>query len=86
MAKKFTHKIGDTTVKLPSLTNLPLGVVRRSRNVDDAERLFITFETLFADDSPEMKALDTLDQKGLQEFMLAWAEFSGVSLGEYSAS
>lgn len=84
--KKFTYKVGKTTITLPSLAKLPIGVVRKSRKGDDGEALFVIFETLFDEESPEMKAFDSLDADGVGALMQAWSEFSGVSLGESTAS
>ena len=86
MAKKFKYTIGDTTLSLPSLTKLPIGVVRKARKGDDSEALFAIFETLFAEGSPELDAFDTLDGDGVGDLMEKWTEFSGVSLGESAAS
>ena len=87
--EKFHYKIGKTKIALPSLTQLPMGVVRKTRKLgkdETAESLFIMFESLFDEDSPEMRAFDTLTPDDLNTLMTAWSEFSGVSLGESKAS
>lgn len=84
--EKFHYTIGDVEVTLPHLGNLPAGIARKSRKLDDGEKLWLIFETLFAEGSPELDALDSLDTEGLGEFMEAWTGHAGVGLGESTPS
>lgn len=84
--EKFHYTIGKTKIALPLIGNLPLGIARKTRHADAAEQLFVTFETLFAEGSKELDALDTLDGDQMNELMEAWQKASGVTLGESTAS
>lgn len=84
--EKFHYRIGDTEITLPPISNLPLGIIRKTRKADDAERLFVIFEHFFAEGSPELDAIDSLDAEGVASLMAAWQEHGGISVGESSAS
>jgi hypothetical protein len=87
--EKFHYKIGTTKITLPSLAKLPMGVARKTRKLSEenaAEALFIMFEELFDEGSPELDAFDTLNPEELAALMTAWTDYSGVSLGESRAS
>lgn len=83
--EKFTYKIGKHVLVLPSLAHLPVGTIRKSRHATNStDQLFLVIETLI--DGKDLAAFDTLDAEGLEDLMAKWSEFSGVTLGESSAS
>lgn len=82
----FHYKIGNVEVVLPNFKRLPLGVVRRTRNSPDEEKMFLLLETLFEEGSAELAAIDSLDVEGFGELLTAWQAAAGVTLGESSAS
>lgn len=84
--EKFHYTLGGVEIVAPRLDQLPMGFARKARKVPNAEKMFVLFEMLFAEDSPEMAALDAMLDDDAEKFMQAWADASDVSLGESSPS
>lgn len=83
----FVYLIGDTAVTFPSMRKMPAGVARRTRHIKDPmDNMWTVIEALFAPDSPELAALDSLDVAGFDAMLSAWQTASGITLGESKAS
>lgn len=79
----FTHNGNDYTI--PSIAALPVGVTRRARKAaDEGDAVFIMLETVLAEDSPELVAIDSMDGEQFNDFLLAWG--GGAPMGESSDS
>lgn len=85
-SSKYRYDIGDVTVELPSLKNLPPKVSRRTRKLNSEDRFWTTLEILLGEDSPEIEALEGLDADTFEDFSNGWSEFSGIDLGKSKAS
>ncbi|WP_446224978.1 hypothetical protein ACTWPB_07630 [Nocardia sp. IBHARD005] len=73
---------GDTAIelRLPSLAYLKTGMVRAMRGYNDRGAMWYVIEKMA---TPEMiAALDETFPDELQEIFDAWAEHSGITLGE----
>lgn len=84
----FRHKTSAGEFVAPStdqlLTTVKFGVKRRILAAKtDAERTMLILEALPA---PALAVLDELDDAEATELLSAWAEWSGASVGESSAS
>lgn len=76
MAYKIEHK--GKTVELPDFGNMPTGVIRKARNVKEADQTWFMLEELLSD--KELAILDGLPLSEFAKHMKAWTE--GISLGE----
>jgi hypothetical protein len=83
MAFSFTHKGTDFTV--PSFSDIPVGVIRKSRKAtDDGDRAFTILETVMGEGSPELDAIDDMSSTEFQKFIEGWTQ--GAPMGESSSS
>lgn len=76
MSYQFKHK--TKTIELPDFNDIPVGVLRKARGLDDQEQTWFILESVL-----DEKALAILDEVPLSEFakhMKSWT--GGVALGE----
>lgn len=76
MSHKITHK--GKTVTLPDFKNLPVGVVRKARNLAADEQMWFILESTL-----DEKAMAIVDEMNISEFtdaMNAWTQ--GAPVGE----
>jgi hypothetical protein len=74
----YTLKHKSKTIELPDFNNIPVGVLRKARNLNEQEQTWFILESVL-----DEKALAILDELPLSEFakhMKAWT--GGVALGE----
>jgi len=83
-AEEFVADVGGVEIRLPLLSELKTGVVRKIRNLDAGDQVFTIIEMLCTDD--ELAAVDEMTQPELAKLMEDWQEASGISVGESSAS
>ncbi|MFD7843996.1 hypothetical protein ACFV4K_13825 [Nocardia sp. NPDC059764] len=77
----FSYPVNGVEIKLPSLSYLKPGLVRRIRRLGDVDAMYTLLELSL---SPEaLAALDDMDPDAYQEMMEAWRAHSGISLGEF---
>jgi hypothetical protein len=75
----FKHK--GKTHKLPLLTALPMGAIRKARKaVDEGDKMFIILESFLDEDSDTLKAIDTMDSAEFAKLLSGWS--GGAGLGE----
>lgn len=80
---KFEHK--GETFEIPAFTELPIGVIRKSRKAtDEADQAFTIIETVCGEDSKELAAIDEMNASEFEKFITGWTQ--GASLGESSGS
>lgn len=78
-SKTFTFAHNGKDFTIPAFTALPVGVIRRARKgKDDADTAFIILETVMGEDSPELAAVDSMDQEEFGKFLEAWTQGAGV--------
>lgn len=76
--------INDKSITITKLSKLPVGILRKTRNLaNDEERLFTIIELLFSEGSDELNFIDSLTGDELEEFMKQWTGTNGdVPAGE----
>jgi hypothetical protein len=80
---KFEHK--GKKYSIPTFTSLPMGAVRAARKAtDDADKAFVIIEYVLGEDSPEIKALDTMTASEFSDWLTGWTK--GAPLGESVSS
>lgn len=85
MAENFVYSIAGAEIMLPKYSDvLTFGFARRNRHLPEAEVLFLLVEENATPDV--LKILDRLNMEQTREVMTAWAQDSGVSLGESASS
>jgi hypothetical protein len=86
MAKNsFTFSIDGADYSIPKFSDLPMGVLRRSRHAtDEMDKVFIIIEEVMGTDSPEIHAIDSMNAVEFAEFLSEWT--GGVPVGESSSS
>ncbi|MFE6863633.1 hypothetical protein [Nocardia sp. NPDC057668] len=76
----FTTEVGGVEVRLPSLSYLKPGLVRRIRRLNGVDAMYTLLELCL---SPEaLIAVDDMTQDDYQALLEAWRTHSGVGLGE----
>lgn len=78
---KFQFTTGGKKYEVPLFTDLPMGVIRKSRKaLDDADRVFIIIEEMVGEGSKELEAIDKMTQQEFADFITEWTQ--GAGLGE----
>ena len=85
---EFVHSIGEgddaIEIRLPSLSYLKPGLVRKIRRLGDVDAMYTLIEMSM---TPEQQAvLDDMDPEDFDAMLELWREHSGLALGESSAS
>ena len=80
----FVYPAGDGTITLPLLDDMPVGITRKVRNLEEGDAMFAILELLCDDE--ELELVDSLKQSEFKDMYKAWNEASGVSMGESSGS
>lgn len=75
----YTTTTGKT-VTMPDLGSIPVGVIRKTRNLPEIDQVFTILESLMGDD--ELAAFDELTAPEVTEVIEAWKTGGGVGLGE----
>lgn len=86
MTEKFHYTVGKKKITLPRFGNLPFGVIRKIRKLDEVEQLFTLFELVLDKDPDTLAIIDTMEQEAVQELIVAWQKDSGVTVGESEES
>lgn len=82
----FEYKVGKKTLTLPLLSgpHMTLGLARKTRGQSITDATFTAAEALLDDEG--LALFDQIPQSEFAEFVKAWHEASGISLGESKAS
>ena len=80
MSYVIEHK--GKKLELPNFQELPVGIVRKSRNLPEEEQSWFILEGLL--NEKQLAVIDTMTVKEFAEFMNGWTQ--GAGLGEYSQS
>ncbi|MEV0294530.1 hypothetical protein [Nocardia sp. NPDC050710] len=76
----FVRQVGDVEVRLPSLTYLKPGLIRRIRRLSDVDAMYTLMEMTLP--LQALAALDDMDPEEYSTLLEDWREHSGISLGE----
>lgn len=76
MSYKVEHK--GKTVELPDFKDLPVGIIRKARNMDPNDLMWVVLEEVL--DSKQLAVIDTLSMEQFAEAMKGWTQ--GAPLGE----
>ncbi|SNY84018.1 hypothetical protein SAMN04244553_3588 [Nocardia amikacinitolerans] len=76
----YVKKVGDTEVRLPSLSYLKPGLIRKIRRLSDIDAMYTLLELVLEKDA--LAVLDDMDPDEYAALLDGWREHSGVSLGE----
>jgi hypothetical protein len=83
--KTFSFEYEGTKYEIPSISELPNGILRKTRKIEDElDKSYTILEELLGIDSKELKALDKMTVEQFSEVIQKWT--SGASLGESSGS
>jgi hypothetical protein len=82
---KYEFEHNGKKYSIPSFSSLPMGAVRAARKANnDGDKAFIIIEFVLGEDSPEIKALDTMTAQEFSEWLTGWTQ--GAPLGESVSS
>lgn len=85
MMEKFHHTLPDGhELALPRFENVPVGVIRKTRRLDQADQVFTILEEIMT--PADLEHLDKLDRTEFNDLVKAWREGSAIQPGESSAS
>lgn len=85
MLEKFRHTLPDGHVLvLPRFENVPVGVIRKTRRLEQADQVFTILEEIMTPE--DLEHVDKLDRSEFNEVVKAWRAGSSVDVGESSAS
>lgn len=76
----FVTTIDGTEIRLPSMSFMKPGLVRKIRRLTDIDAIYTLLEELL--DDKALAAVDDMDPLDFEQFMKDWRQHSGISLGE----
>ncbi|WP_433597924.1 hypothetical protein ACQPXH_19225 [Nocardia sp. CA-135953] len=76
----FVEEIGGVEVRLPSLTYLKPGLIRKIRRLGETDAAYTLLELSLSEEG--LAAVDEMDPVEFDELMGRWRDHSGVTLGE----
>lgn len=83
--KTFDFTADGKKFTIPAFSELPMGVLRKSRNAsDEMDKVFTIIEDVMGADSLELKAIDAMNATEFASFLADWT--GGVPVGESSRS
>ncbi|MET8774017.1 hypothetical protein ABZV58_03215 [Nocardia sp. NPDC004654] len=77
---EFVHRVNDIEVRLPSLSYLKPGLIRRIRRLGDVDAMYTLLELTLPAEA--LAAIDDMDPDEYHALLEAWRTHSGVNLGE----
>jgi hypothetical protein len=83
--KTFDFEHNGKKFQIPTFDSLPMGAIRKGRKAkDEGDAVFTILESLLAEDSAELAAIDSMSADQFTKFIEAWTQGAGV--GEASSS
>jgi hypothetical protein len=76
----FVQQVNGVEIRLPSLSYLRPGLVRRIRRLGDVDAMYTLLELALT--PAALAVLDDMTPDAYNELLEAWREHSGISLGE----
>jgi len=80
--EKFHYTTPTGEIALPRVTQIPSGLIRKYRKLEEMDMLFSILEDLV--DEETLSKIDSLEQGQLEDFVTKWQE--GSPMGESSGS
>jgi len=80
----FTYETPHGTLTVPSLSKMPMGLIRKTRKLPAAEQMFTILESIVPPEA--MEIVDQMTAVEFADFQDAWQQHSGVDAGESPAS
>ncbi|MGV9676205.1 hypothetical protein ACWDSJ_13070 [Nocardia sp. NPDC003482] len=77
----FVHTVNGIELRLPSLSYLKPGLIRRIRRLGDVDAMYTLLEATLPGDA--LAAVDEMDPAEFHALLEAWRSHSGVGLGEF---
>ncbi|WP_157978752.1 hypothetical protein [Nocardia aurea] len=77
---EFVYDVDGIEVRLPSLSYLKPGLIRRIRRLGDVDAMYTLLELVLAPES--LAVLDDMEPDAYHALLEAWRTHSGVNLGE----
>ncbi|MEV0356367.1 hypothetical protein AB0H71_09920 [Nocardia sp. NPDC050697] len=77
---EFVHRVNGTEVRLPSLSYLKPGLIRRIRRLGDVDAMYTLLELVLPADV--LAVIDDMEPDDYHVLLDAWRTHSGVNLGE----
>lgn len=84
MTEQFHYRHQDSTVTLPYLRNIKVGVIRKLRNLTPENQFFGILEAVA--DKATLEVIDDMTADEFGHLMEAWQKESGITVGESVAS
>ena len=78
----YTLEHNGKKIELPDFKDMPVGVVRKARNAEADDAMWIILESIL--DEKQLATLDTMPLSKFTEAMSGWTQ--GAALGESSQS
>lgn len=78
----YTIEHNGKKITLPGFKDLPVGIIRKARNVNQDEAMWLMLEELL--DEKQLAIIDTMTLSEFTEAMKGWTQ--GAPLGESSQS
>lgn len=83
--KTFDFTADGKKFSIPAFSELPMGVLRKSRHAtDEMDKVFTIVEDVMGENSPELKAIDSMSATEFADFLKDWT--GGAPVGESSSS
>lgn len=76
----FVTTVEGTEIRMPSLTYLKPGLIRRIRRLGDVDAFYTLMELVL--DEETLAVVDDMDPDAYAKMLEQWREHSGVTLGE----
>ncbi len=76
----YVREIDGVEIRLPSLSYLKPGLIRRLRRLGEIDAMYTLIEEAVS--PAALEVLDDMDPDDYEEFLGGWRDHSGVSLGE----
>lgn len=76
----YVTDIDGVEVRLPSLSYMKPGLIRKIRRLGDVDAMYTLMELTLTPDA--LAVVDEMDPDAYKDMLEAWREHSGVSLGE----
>lgn len=76
----FVTDIDGVEVRMPSLSYLKPGLIRKIRRLGDVDAMYTLMELVL--DESALAVIDEMDPDAYGNFLEEWREHSGVALGE----
>lgn len=83
--EKHHFTVDGKDFSIPKFSDIPVGVLRKSRKAsDEMDTVFTIIELTMGEGSPALDAIDSMNSEDFQAFLAGWTQ--GAPVGESSSS